>query len=215
MQIINKIATKISCKNRKRKYKLFIDILKPTKSDLVLDVGYCDVESKESENYLEKNYPYPENITALGIDEPTDFLKKYPKVKVIKYDGKLFPFDEKEFDIGWSNAVIEHVGDLNSQILFLKELRRTCKKVFFTTPNKYFPIETHTNIPLLHLISQDLFEKVAIGLKKPWATTEFTNLLSYNHLISILKAAGVKKYRIIKNKVLLFTLDFAVVMFDD
>lgn len=61
------------------------------------------------------------------------------KLISVLYDGYYFPFNDKEFDIGWSNAVIEHVSDIDRQILFLKEINRICKKAYFTTPNRYFP----------------------------------------------------------------------------
>ena len=50
-------------------------------------------------------------LTALGMNEPLEFSKRYPQVKAICYDGNVFPFEDGAFDLLWSNAVIEHVGD--------------------------------------------------------------------------------------------------------
>lgn len=61
-------------------------------------------------NYLEKHYPYPQKITALGINGKDVFCRNYPLVRAVLYDGVNFPFGNKQFDIGWSNAVIEHVA---------------------------------------------------------------------------------------------------------
>ena len=72
------------------------------------------------------------------------------KKQTIQYAGGKFPFSDKEFDWVFSNAVVEHVGDDNAQLLFLNEMMRVAKNVFFTTPNKYFPMESHTNIFFLH-----------------------------------------------------------------
>ena len=86
------LAHRISCFNRKRKYICFLNATKPSKEDKVLDVGFTDIEISPFDNYLERNYPYPENITALSIEKPKDFKKRYPKVKAITYDGNEFPF---------------------------------------------------------------------------------------------------------------------------
>lgn len=73
-------------------------------------------------------------------------------VKVVLYVGKIFSFEDNSFDICWSNAVIEHVGDLKAQLHFITEVNRVTKSVIFYTPNKLFPIEIHTRTPLLHLL---------------------------------------------------------------
>src|SRR5437763_1442084 len=138
------LAINISIKNRKKKYQYFIKQLQPDKSSKILDVGFTEDDTYPGVNFLEKNYPYKENITALGIEDAPTFRKNFPQIRVIKYDGNYFPFADKEFDIVWSNAVIEHVGDSARQLFFLSELLRTGKNIFITTPNRWFPIEVHT-----------------------------------------------------------------------
>jgi hypothetical protein len=46
--------------------------------------------------------------------------------------------------------VTEHVGDEEAQIQFVNEMLRVARNVLFTTPSKYFPVESHTNTLLLH-----------------------------------------------------------------
>ncbi|HBG49577.1 MAG TPA: SAM-dependent methyltransferase, partial [Cyanobacteria bacterium UBA9971] len=60
---------KISELNRKRKWKLFLNLIKPDKDDTILDVGFNETEYSQVDNFLEKNYQYPEKITALGLKE--------------------------------------------------------------------------------------------------------------------------------------------------
>jgi len=104
-------VTTISSKNRERKYNLFLEIVKPSEFDQILDVGFSNIEYSPVDNFLEKNYPHPANITALGIDADDLFKQRYPEVRTVRYDGCKFPFNDGQFNIGWSNAVIEHVGD--------------------------------------------------------------------------------------------------------
>lgn len=149
---VESVAARVSRFNRMRKYMYFLDRFHPTASDRILDVGFTNHEGKHDDmiNYIEKHYLYPEQITALGVDGKDVFEKRYPEVRAVLYDGRIFPFADQSFDIGWSNAVIEHVGDRSRQVLFVRELLRTCRRVYFTTPNRYFPIELHTKLPFLH-----------------------------------------------------------------
>ena len=111
MITFRKIANNISNNNRLRKYRFFINYFKPGAKSRILDVGASEKEYQRNANILEKQYPYPENITVLGTDEYKEFCRRYPKVKTVIYKGGSFPFKDKEFDICWCNAVIEHVGD--------------------------------------------------------------------------------------------------------
>src|SRR5579862_5072587 len=101
------VATTVSAFNRTRKWNLFLSNFRPSPTTSVLDVGYTEQEFSPLDNFLEKNYPYPENITALGVGECTSFAARYPKVKTLIYDGISFPFPDKSVDICWSNAVLE------------------------------------------------------------------------------------------------------------
>ena len=207
------MVSKISAHNRARKFNFFIETFKPQPTDLVLDVGFNDREYSEVENYLEKHYPYQSQITALGISGSEHFSKRYPEVKVVLYDGKIFPFEDKSFDIGWSNAVIEHVGNKDAQLLFVKELLRTCKRVYFTTPNRYFPFEVHSRIPLLHWLPKPLFDLIILKFtSKKWLTGDYLNLLSCRQIKSLLKKSGVTKYSIKKNWFCGFVMDYSIII---
>ena len=119
----------------------------------VLDVGVSP-ESKKAlpaRNYFLKNYRYNHGTyTGLGVRDLTGMENLFPGKRFVQYPGGKFPFSDKEFDWVFSNAVIEHVGDDCAQLLFLNEMMRVANNVFFTTPNKYFPIESHTNVFFLH-----------------------------------------------------------------
>lgn len=206
------LAQKISKFNRERKYQKFLSIFNPNSATTILDVGFTDTEFNSTDNFLEKQYRYPENITALGINKPRNFCRRYPKIKVVIYNGKDFPFRNDEFDICWSNAVLEHVGDSEAQAYFLKEIKRVAKTTFITTPNKYFPIEIHTRTPILHFLPKRILDCYLTIIGKKWATKNYMNLLSLKGITNLLSHARIHKYRILKNKFLFFTLDFVIVI---
>ena len=121
-------------------------ILAATKSD----IGVSDVVNDVA-NVLERHYPHPDRITAVGLGTAEAFRAAYPAVayRQIAADCRL-PFPDASFDIATSNAVLEHVGSVENQRLMVREMLRVARVVFLTVPHRYFPIEHHTAIPLLH-----------------------------------------------------------------
>jgi hypothetical protein len=65
-------------------------------------------------------------------------------------DGRLLPFRDRSFDIVFSNSVIEHVGDAESQRRFAAEVMRVGRAWWVQTPNRRFPVEQHLLTPLVH-----------------------------------------------------------------
>lgn len=210
--MLKNFAINISTKNRQKKYQYFLDQLKPDSQTKILDVGFTDDDPYPGINFLERNYPYKKNITALGIEEAPTFTKNFPEVKVVLYDGNYFPFGDKVFDIAWSNAVIEHVGDRHKQLLFLTELLRTSKNIFITTPNRWFPIEVHTRLPLLHYLPKGIFDRILFLLGKDWAAGNYMNLLSIGNIKTMLSELNITNYIIKRNKKFGFTMDFVLVV---
>ena len=202
---------KMSRANRERKWKLFLRIVDPEPGHSILDVGFAEIEYSAVDNYLERSYPYPEKITALGIVDSKEFQKRYPKVKTVIYDGKIFPFPDKSFDVCWSNAVLEHVGTREDQVHFLREIARVSDIAFITTPNRLFPMEVHTRTLMLHLLPKRVFDAYLRRIGKRWATGKYMNLLSGRQLKQLLSRAGISDYKIMKNKAFGFTIDFVVV----
>ena len=73
----------------------------------------------------------------------------------VRADGRELPFEDGEFDLGFSNAVIEHVaGGRAGQRQFISELCRVAGKVFVTTPNKLFPVDPHSLLPFVHWLPE-------------------------------------------------------------
>lgn len=65
-------------------------------------------------------------------------------------NGLDLPFDAGEYDLVYSNAVIEHVGGRNEQQRFVAEHARVGKHWILTTPNRYFPVESHSDVFFAH-----------------------------------------------------------------
>lgn len=188
----------------------FFEFMNPGDNDKILEVGIENKEHAAVANYLIKKYPYPNNITALGIGDLSEFQRNYPDVKTIVYDGKTFPFKDKSFDIVHSNAVIEHVGKFEAQKLFLKEMIRVSKRGMINTPNRYFPIESHTRILFLHWAPQNIYDRCLNLIGKTFADSNYINLLDEKQIRQLMKQMDVKNFKIIKNRFMGVTMTFSV-----
>ena len=134
-------------------FRLFMDALAPGSATSVLDVGVSlDVASPEA-NVLEQRYPHRENLTCAGIGDGSAVRQAYPGVGFVRIAPHApLPFTDEQFDIAYSNAVVEHTGSRADQTAFVHELCRVAKRVFVVVPNRLFPVEHHTGIPLIHYL---------------------------------------------------------------
>jgi SAM-dependent methyltransferase len=210
--MMNYLANHISKFNRIRKFKFFMDEFKPQITDKILDVGANDREYFPTDNMFEKLYKAQANITVLGLHPYHELCRHYPEIRCVTYDGRIFPFRDKSFDICWCNAVLEHVGDFEKQVTFIKEITRTAQKAFITTPNRFFPIEVHTKIALLHYLPRKIFNKILQLIGMNWASGGYMFLLSLGDLVRLLEKAGIRKYKIYKNKIFFFTMTYMIVI---
>jgi hypothetical protein len=151
--VLRGVASRVSLRSRERKLELFLELLGPDAGTSVVDVGVTDAPfgGGSSDNFFEALYPWPERITAVGHTELDRFAAAFPSVRAVRADGRELPFADGEFDLGFSNAVVEHVaGGREGQRSFVHELCRVSRRVFVTTPNRWFPLEVHTLLPFVH-----------------------------------------------------------------
>ena len=140
-------------RSRERKLRLFMDVFNPGAETTVVDVGVTNAPfgAGSSDNFFEALYPWPGRITAVGNTELDRFQAAFPWVRTVRSDGRDLPFADAEFDLGFSNAVVEHVaGGREGQCRLVEELCRVAVRVFVTTPNRWFPVDPHTLLPFVH-----------------------------------------------------------------
>jgi hypothetical protein len=159
----------------------------------LLDVGVTSDRTYDHSNYIEAWYPYKSRITAAGID-PAEFLEwQYPGVRFICADGRDLPFEDNAFDFVHSSAVLEHVGSKAMQARFLHEMWRVARRgIFMTTPNRWFPIEFHTLLPVVHWLPSGIFRNFLKLIGRGFFADEANlNLLTRRSLLAISATAGI------------------------
>jgi hypothetical protein len=146
---------------RRKIFAAFMKFVAPDPTRTILDVGVASDSTYLGSNYLEALYPDKSKITAVGVEDASFLQRLYPGLRFLRANGFDLPFSNDSFDIVHASAVLEHVGDRDRQIRFLRELWRVARSsVFVTTPNRWFPIEFHTVLPILHWLPMSIYQKI-------------------------------------------------------
>ena len=133
----NTNSNSVSSSLRKKRFSLFLETIKPNEHSKILDVGGTEA--------IWIGSGFENQVTLLNI-----LFKKErnDKFNYVVGDACNMKFSDGEFDIIYSNSVIEHVGNYERQTQFAKEVIRVGKSYWIQTPYKHFPIEPHFLFPL-------------------------------------------------------------------
>lgn len=176
------LAERVAIRARDRIYADFLRLTSPTPASTILDVGVSDVVG-EAANVLERKYPHIAQITAVGLGAAAAFQQAFPRIRYRQIQpGEALPFGDKAFDIACSNAVLEHVGSRAAQRQFVAELVRVARIAFISVPHKFFPVEHHTGIPILHWTGPTFRLSAALLGKAEWTRAETLILMTRAHL---------------------------------
>lgn len=180
---IYSVYNRISPHFRRERLRRFIEIMAPTEDMHILDVG-----------------GYPWFWTESGFDLKCKFTILNPhnppavesyrssKFNIVVGDGTRLDYADGEFDIVFSNSVIEHLGTAANQSAFAHEHMRVGKRYWMQTPAREFPIEPHLIAPFIHwlpkTIQRRLFRHFTIwGWMTRPTTTEVEAMLDELRLL--------------------------------
>ena len=196
-----KIRTYFAIAARKKMLDLFNQVMQPTETCQILDLGVTPDCSLPESNFFAKSYHYKHNLTVASIEDAAILEQLYPGIKFVKIVSSLLPFEDNQFDILFCSAVLEHVGDSHCQQVFIQEALRVSKKFFFTTPNRQFPLDFHTMLPVIHWLPQATHQRILTKLGYDfWAKTANLNLLSPQSLMRLFppgQSIHLRKYRLL------------------
>jgi SAM-dependent methyltransferase len=162
--------------------KHFIQIMSPKPNTTILDVGgYPGTWEKT---------PINARITTLNIHaaepRPSQFSSL---IETVVGDGCNLPYEDKAFDIVFSNSVIEHLSTFERQVAFAHEARRVGKALWIQTPARSFFIEPHLMAPFVHYLPMTIQKKLLRrftlwGLLGKPSSEEIDTILSEVRLLS-------------------------------
>jgi hypothetical protein len=189
-------------KARLRRFEFFIQLLqrvpRPTK---ILDVG-------GTQDFWEKmNFADEPSIRITLLNLATPYVTRV-NFRGIEGDAtKMSCFSPGEFDVVFSNSVIEHVGGREEQARMAREIQRVGKRYFVQTPNFYFPIEPHFLFPgfqwlpssvrilLIKYFDLGWFKKT-LDKKKARAIVDSVHLLRKKELLLLFPDSNLYKEKI-------------------
>jgi SAM-dependent methyltransferase len=173
---IRRVVLAYSARSRRRKAELIVNLMRRSGARRLLLVGGMASGTEPNEGIVERLVAsQATQVVSINIYDPGP--QPWPYVVA---DGCWMPFGDQSFDLVVSNAVIEHVGGQDEQLAFIREHLRVGRAWVVTTPNRWFPVESHTST---------LFKHWSVGWRA--RRTEFTRLLSRGEFRSLLPSDAV------------------------
>jgi len=194
-------------KFRRKRFLLFTEFIKDLERPVkIFDIGGTENFWKQMGIYGDNDYL----ITILNLDEPDKTTDR--NFEFVKGDAlDLRHYNDKSFDVVFSNSVIEHIESIEDRQKMGNEVMRIGKRFFVQTPNYYFPFEPHFLLPFFQYLPK--FIKIWLLLhfdigwfKKCSSKAEALKLLNSNRLLTIKELRTYfTNCKIIKEKYLIFT----------
>lgn len=179
------------CRWRERRYQRFVELCRVQSSERILDVGAGSGAALERFNSTNE-------IVALDLDPLESEWMQSSNVTVQVGDATAMPFRDKEFPLAFSSSVIEHIPKA-LQGAFASEIRRVADRYYIQTPNRYFPIEPHYQLPLFHFLpvrlQRALNKRFTLGWQEKGSWEEIT-LLSARDLRRLFPDGEIHRERL-------------------
>lgn len=155
-----------------------------------LDVGSTQDTESASSNYFARELARFSDVTLFS-DQPIEIERDidFPVKAALSGDACAFGREIGQFDLVLSSATIEHVGDSGRQRRMIDCCLRVARKfVVITTPNRWYPVELHTALPLLHWLPRPLYRRLlrTMGLDF-FAEEQNLNLLGRRDLLTLVE----------------------------
>jgi len=214
VQFENNFFEKIIKNKRLEMFNLLKKKINIFKLKDLLDIGTTNDSDLKSSNI------FCNMLEVIPIHKSiSDQIIKNKRFKICSNKSITSNFTKKEIgqlksDLVISSATIEHVGSFENQIKKINNMIKLSKKyIVITTPNRFFPIEVHTKLPLIHWLPKKIFRKILLLLGMSYFANEKNlNLLDKTDLHKILANFSKKiNYKIYNIKFLGFVSNFFVI----
>jgi hypothetical protein len=143
----NSSEESLATRMRRARFTLFLSLLNRLEGHLeILDIG----GTQEFWSLMTAGDPGDVRVTLLNIEHQHVSSSRF--VSAVGDARSMPQYQNKSFDVVFSNSVIEHVGSYDEQRRMAKEVERVAKRYFVQTPNKCFPLEPHFLFPFFQYL---------------------------------------------------------------
>ena len=146
----NSFANKI----RRKRFKYFLNVISFLHNQKKNKIRILDIGGTQKFWEMMQAVNLPIEIVILNLFK--EDVKYNNIISVVGDAINLSQFKDREFDIVFSNSVIEHLSNLENQKLMANEVLRVGHNFFIQTPNYFFPIEPHFGFPFFHFLPRNV-----------------------------------------------------------
>ncbi len=141
---------------RRKRMAWFLDQMQLSKQVRILDVG----GRANFWNELHQEVKLLDIVNVEGDRRSLTPVENRPWMRVGYGNALDLDFEDKSYDLVFSNSVIEHVQTWENQVKFACEAERVGKALWVQTPAREFFIEPHYIAPFIHWIPIPLRRKL-------------------------------------------------------
>jgi hypothetical protein len=177
---------------RERRYRTFMGLCRIRPTDRIIDVGAGLGGALECFNDTNP-------ITAVDLVPQESTWLGRGNVLSVQGDGTRLEYGDSEFDAAFSSSVIEHVPR-ELQHAFASEVRRVARHYFVQTPNRWFLVEPHYQLPFFHFLPKPVQRALNRRFTLGWQTKgewEEINLLSARDMRRLFPDATIHRERVL------------------
>lgn len=200
---------------REKRAQIFRASFAITRNTKILDLGSEDGSSIAA--VLRGMAVSPKQVYIADIDAEIvgKGRERFGFIPTVIPESGTLPFDDGYFDIVYCSSVIEHVtvpktrvwaiksgrefrrAAQAQQLAFAQEIRRLGKRYFVQTPNRRFPIESHTWLPFVGYLPRNWQLRVLSVSNRFWVkrTNPDWHLLTISDMRRLFPDAAITSER--------------------
>ena len=142
-----RLAEPFAQRARVRRHARFVALVSPSEKLRIIDIGCGSLGLRGLAPELD--------VTGVDLVARPEYPGPFAQA-----DASVgLPFADGEFDLAYSNSVIEHVPRARRAV-FAAELRRVARGWYVQTPARSFPVEPHSLLPGAHWLP--------VALRRPY-----------------------------------------------
>jgi hypothetical protein len=146
-----RLASAAAARARARRHRLFLSLTGATPATRIVDLGL-------------RAFAPGFDVTGVDVRDRPDYPGRFVRADATR----RLPFADGEFDLAYSNSLIEHLPPA-ARAAFAAEVRRVARGWWVQTPAYSFPIEPHALLPAAHWLPVPLRRRYwRLGVAGEW-----------------------------------------------